>query len=111
MIKKLIWILVIAVIIYFAYYYFTTGNLTEEERQLKQMEKEFNAALSQYQQYVRMAGTTGMDITFEVGDIESLVEKLKEELVEFKKQQPDESLLPKADVLIERMDRFLSQIR
>jgi len=96
---------------YLAFHFFSGKNLTEEEKQLKLLEKEFNAALSQYQQYVRMAGVSGMDITFEAGDVVSKVEALKEELADLKEQLTDEPLLQEAENLSNRMDKFISEIR
>lgn len=96
---------------YFAFHFFSGGNLTEQGKQLKQLEKEYDAVLSQYQQYLRMAGVSGMDVTFDVGDVVSKVEKMKKELLELSEQLTDESLVEKAVILRERMDKFLSDKR
>lgn len=98
-------------IVYLAFHFFSEANLTEQEKQFKRLEKEYDAVLSQYQQYLRMAGVSGMDVTFEVGDIVSKVEKLKKELLELSKQLTDESLVEKAEIFRDRMDKFLSDKR
>jgi hypothetical protein len=96
---------------YLAYTYFAPGPLSEEEQELKRIEKAFDKALSQYSQATRMAGVSGMDITFDVEDILGTAEKLRRDLVKLKARITEDSVFKKAERLEDRMNKFLSDSR
>lgn len=110
-IKKLIWLIIFLVAGYLVYNHFTSRPLSEEEQELKILKKDFNAALSRYQQAVRMYGVSGMDISSDVEDVIKTVEKLKKDLIVLKNRLEEETVIKKSEQLEEKMNLFLSERR
>ena len=75
------------------------------------LEKDYNAALSRYQQAMRMSGVSGMDVTADAQDVINTVEELRQDLIRLKKRLVGESALKKAKLLEEKMEIFLKDRR
>jgi len=75
------------------------------------LEKDYNAALSRYQQAMRMSGVSGMDVTADAQDVINTVEELRQDLIRLKKRLVGESALKKAKLLEEKMETFLKDRR
>ncbi len=75
------------------------------------LEKDYNAALSRYQQAMRMSGVSGMDVTADAQDVINTVEELKQDVIRLKKRLAGESALKKAELLEEKMETFLKDRR
>lgn len=103
--KKLMWILAFAIIGYFLYTHFITP-LSEEAKEVKQLEKRFNKAS---ENYVRAVRTTGEIATVALPSAEDAIrdiKKVKTELDELKKRLKEENAVERADRLEAKIKEF-----
>ena len=103
--RILIWIIVLAVIGFFAYNYFHSA-LSEEEKQVKELEKKFNAGVEQYVRAVRTTAEIAMATLSDSDDAVRKVKNVKKELEELKNRLKEEDALKKAEKLEERISEF-----
>ena len=103
--RVLIWILVIAVIGFLAYNYFHSA-LSEEGKQVKEVEKKFNAAVEQYVRAVRTTAEIAMATLPDSDEAVRKVKNVKKELEELKKRLKEEDALKKAEKLEEKIREF-----
>src|SRR5262249_603229 len=90
MAKRLVLALVLAVAALFAYNYITTGklalipsnNLSDQEKELPDLEARLNAAVRQYAQAGRSAGLSGIDTTSDAEAARVEVQKIQKSLDE-----------------------------
>jgi len=71
-------IILIVVIGFFAYSYFT--SLSQEEKSVKALDKEFEQAVGDFLRAVRTMAGTGLDTTSDVDDAVRKIKKVKSEL-------------------------------
>ena len=110
--KSFLLLVILVVIGILAYNYFVdTGPVTEDEKELKALENDFETALKQMQKAGRMAGLSGMDTTSEAEDVINGMERIKENLIMLKNRLKEGRLLKRADGLEERIKRFLRENR
>jgi len=103
--RVLIWILIIAVISFLAYNYFYSA-LSEEEKQVKELEKRFNTAIEQYVRAVRTTAEIAMATVSDSDEAVRKVKNVKNELEELKKRLKEEDALTKAKKLEEKIREF-----
>lgn len=103
--KKLLWILAFAIIGYFLYTQFVT-TLSEEAKEVKQLEKRFNTASGNY---IRAVRTTGEIATVAVPAAEDAIrdiKKVKTELDDLKKRLKEGDAVERADRLEAKIKEF-----
>jgi len=76
--RAVIAILLIAVIGFLAYSYFT--SLSQEEKSVKALDKEFDQAVSDFLRALRTTAGTGLDTTPDVNDAVRKIKKVKSKL-------------------------------
>jgi hypothetical protein len=96
---------------YLAYTRFVNRPVTGEERELRQISRAYDAALSRFGQANRTLGTSGLDTTADLADSVSAVESLKKQLEELIPRLKDEKASSKARDLASRMEKFLADRR
>jgi predicted negative regulator of RcsB-dependent stress response len=110
--KKLVVLILIGAAGLVAYNYYTTGeislipssSLSEEERELKQLEKVFHKAQNEIIQASRAASITGLDTPSDVTGAMREIERVEQALIGLKKRISSE----RAKTTVERL---LSEIR
>lgn len=105
--KSLVTLIILAVIAVLAYNYFVAGPLTEEEKELKDFQMDFNSAMKQMKQAGRALAISGVDTSADADDAIARVEKIRENLVLFIDRVTDEKVKRKARALEERINTFL----
>ena len=109
---KSLFILVILVVVgILLYNHFLAGPVSEEEAELKVLERDFDSALNRVRGSERALALSGMDTTADMDDALRNVEKIKEDLISLKERIEDEKLLRKADALEQRIIRYLRENR
>jgi gas vesicle protein len=106
--RVLIWILIIAVIGFLAYNYFYSTS-SEEEKQVKDLEKRFNTAVEQYVRAVRTTAEIAMATVSDSDEAVRKVKKVKKELEELKKRLKEEDALTRVKKLEEKIMEFYSR--
>ena len=110
--KKLVVLILIVAAGLIAYNYYTTGeislipssSLSEEERELKQLEKVFHKAQNEIIQASRAASITGLDTPSDVTGAMREIERVEQALIALKRRISSEQTKTK-------VERLLSQIR
>jgi hypothetical protein len=110
--KKLVVLILIGAAGLVAYNYYTTGeislipssSLSEEERELKQLEKVFHKAQNEIIQGSRAASITGLDIPSDVTGAMREIEQVEQALIGLKRRVSSERTKTK-------VERLLSEIR
>ena len=102
--RAIIVIVLIVVIGFLAYNYFT--SLSEEEKTVKNLEKEFNQAVSDFLRAVRTMAGTGLDTTSDVDDAVRKIKKIKKELSTLMSSLEEESARMQAQKLEVKIDEF-----
>ncbi len=105
--KKLAFVIVVAIIGLVAFNYATTGELTltpsfsksEEERAVQDLQQDFAAAQKRYAQAYRAAGLSGIDTTADAEAAINDVKRIKRELKSLRKTLSEERAKRKADEL------------
>jgi hypothetical protein len=109
---KSLFILVILVVVgILLYNHFLAGPVSEEETELKVLERDFDSALNRVRGSERALALSGMDTTADMDDALRNVEKIKEDLISLKERIEDEKLLRKAEALEQRIIRYLRENR
>ncbi len=103
--KALIIILILAVVGYFAYTNLYTP-LSDEEKAVKNLKAEFDSAAGEIIRAERMAGTTGIAVTFDVNDSVNKIKQVEKDLKKLKSSLKEESSIQKAKELEERIKEF-----
>jgi predicted negative regulator of RcsB-dependent stress response len=110
--KKLVVLILIGAAGLVAYNYYTTGeislipssSLSEEERELKQLEKVFHKAQNEIIQASRAASISGLDIPSDVTGALREIERVEQALIGLKRRISSEQAKTK-------VERLLSEIR
>lgn len=102
--RAFIVILLVAIVGFLAYTYFTAS--TEEEQKVKTLEKEFDAAVSDFLRAERTMAGTGLDTTSDVDDAVTKIKKVKKELDTLAGRLEEESARKKAEALKTRIEEF-----
>jgi len=102
--KKIIVILLVAVVGFLAFTYFT--SLSEEEKMVKALEKEFDQALSSFLRAQRTIAATGLDTTSDIDDAIVKIKKVKKELSTLKGSLQEDSAKERAEKLEQRIKEF-----
>lgn len=103
--KKLIWIVILAAAGYLAYTQFFP-RLSEEEKQVQELEKTFDGATKAFAAASRQLGEAGLAA---IADPEAAVEKIKEveqKLAGLKLRLTEEAALARADALLGKIQSF-----
>lgn len=103
--RILIWILVLAVIGFLAYNLFFK-SLTDEEKQVKELETKFNTALSQFVRAVRTTAEIAMATTSDAEDAVRRVKQVKTDLEQLRKRLNEEAAIKRAQKLEEKIKEF-----
>lgn len=96
---------------YFAYKYFVNKPVSQEEREIARLEKDFNSALDKYGRANRMLAAGSLDVTSDIEDVIGTVEKLEKELATLKEKLTEASSLRKVNELEAKMETFLKDKR
>ncbi len=102
--KKIIAFLLVVVVGFLAYTYFT--SLSEEEKMVKALEKEFDQAVGNFLRAVRTMAGIGMDTTSDIDDAVVKIKKVKKELSALKGSLQEDSAKARAKKLEERIKEF-----
>jgi pyridoxal biosynthesis lyase PdxS len=103
--KALIIILILAVVGYFAYTNLYTP-MSDEEKAVKNLKAEFDNAVGEIIRAERMAGTTGIAVTFDVNDSVNKIKQVEKDLKKLKPSLKEESSIQMARELEERIKEF-----
>jgi len=106
--KKLLWILFLGIIGYFVYTQYVTP-LSEEAKQVKQLDKRFNTATGDYVRAVRTTAEAAAVSLPAAEDAIRSIEKVKSELDSLKKRIKEEDAIRRADKLEAKIKEFYRQ--
>ena len=102
--RAIIAILLVIAIGFLAYTYFT--NLSEEEKQVKALEKEFDQAVGDFLRAIRTMSGTGMDTTSDVDDAVVKIKRVKKELSTLKDSLQENGAQDRAAKLDAKIKEF-----
>jgi hypothetical protein len=102
--KKVIAFLLVVAVGFLAYTYFT--SLSEEEKMVKALEKEFDQAVGSFLRAERTMAGTGMDTTSDIDDAVVKIKKVKKELSTLKGSLQEDSAKERAEKLEKRIKEF-----
>jgi len=102
--KAAVVIILIGVIGFFAYSYFI--SLSQEEKSVKALGKEFDQAVSDFLRAVRTTAGTGLDTTSDVDDAVKKIKKVKRELGVLMGTLKEDSAREMGQRLKERIEEF-----
>jgi hypothetical protein len=105
--KKIIAFLLVVVVGFLAYTYFT--SLSEEEKMVKALEKEFDQAVGNFLRAGRTMAGTGMDTTSDVDDAVRKIKKSEKELQELVTRLTEEPAKKKAEKLEGKIKEFVKK--
>jgi len=103
--KKLLWIAAVAIIGYLIYTQFVTP-LSDQAKEVKQLEKRFNEATGDYIRAVRTAGEIGLATVSDAEDAIKTIRKVKTELEDMKKRLEEDDAIKRADKLEAKIKEF-----
>jgi len=103
--KAFIILIILAVIGFVAYTQFF-APLSEEENEVKQLEKRFSLATRMYLGAERIAGGTGLDTTSDVEEAIRSMNKARSELIRLRERLEEEAAIKRADKLEAKMKEF-----
>lgn len=106
---KQIFLLIVVVVVGILAYQNFFAPTSEEVQEVKTLEAEFEAAVSQLHQAGRSAGLSGMDTTAEAESAVIRARRVQDRLEELKDRLEEESALDRADKLEARIAEFLKQ--
>lgn len=102
--RAIIAILLVAVLGFLAYTYFT--SVSEEEKRVKALEKEFDTAMGDFLRAVRTMAGTGLDTTSDVDDAVIKIKNVKKELKALKARLEEDSAQERAENLEAKIKEF-----
>jgi gas vesicle protein len=102
--RAVIVIVLIGVIGFFAYSYFT--SLSEEEKSVKALDKEFDQAAGDFLRALRTLAGTGLDTTSDVDDAIRKIKKVKKELRTLMGTLKEDSAREMGQKLKEKIEEF-----
>jgi hypothetical protein len=102
--KKIIAFLLVVVVGFLVYTYFT--SLSEEEKMVKALEKEFDQAVGDFLRAGRTMAGTGMDTTSDIDDAVVKIKKVKKELSALKGGLQEDSAKERTEKLEKRIKEF-----
>ena len=102
--KALIWVLILGIIGFIVYTQLFTP-LSEEEKEVKQLEDKFSSASRQFLDAARIGGT-GLDTTSDANDAIMRVQKVRNELKRLKERLEEEAAIERAEKLEVRVKEF-----
>lgn len=117
--KKLVGVVVIAVVALVGYNYATTGELTlvpsfsksEEERAVQELQDRFAAAKKQFDQAYRTAAVAGIDTTSDADAALGSIKLIKRDLASLRKKLSEDRAKRKADLLAQAVREFDNKLR
>jgi hypothetical protein len=96
--------LLVVVLGFLAYTYFT--SVSEEEKRVKALEKEFDTAVGDFLRAVRTMAGTGLDTTSDVDDAVIKIKNVKKELKALKARLEEDSSQERAENLEAKIKEF-----
>jgi hypothetical protein len=116
--KKLIAVVIVAIIGLVVFNYATTGELTlvpsfsksDQERAVQDLQDRFAAARKQFAQAYRTAGVSGIDTTADADAAISSVKRVKRELEPLRKKLSEDRAKRKADELARAVQAFVKEL-
>ena len=102
--RAVIAVLIIIVLGFLAYTYFT--NLSEEEKQVKALEKEFDQAVGDFLRALRTMSGTGMDTTSDVDDAVVKIKRVKKDLNSLERSLQETGAKDRAEKLDAKIKEF-----
>ena len=102
--RAIIAILLVVVLGFLAYTYFT--SMTEEEKLVKALEREFDTAVGDFLRAVRTMAGTGLDTTSDVDDAVIKIKKVKKELESLISRLEEDSAHKRAENLQAKIAEF-----
>ena len=102
--KAIIAILLVVIVGFLAYTYFT--SLSEEEQQVKALEKQFDLAVGDFLRALRTMSGTGLDTTSDVDDAVVKIKKVKKELKSLKSSLQESGAQERAGKLDAKIKEF-----
>jgi hypothetical protein len=109
--KSLVILIILVVIGILLYNQFLAGPVSEEEAELRVLERDFESSLKRVRQSERVLALSGADTSADIDDALMNVEEIKEKLIALKERIEDEKLLKRADALEQRINRYLRENR
>lgn len=103
--RYLILILILVVAVYLAYHQFLTPP-SAEIKKVKQLEKEYNTALSNFMRAVRTAGEIGMATVSDAQDAIRKIKKIKTDLTDLEKKLKEEAAIKRSKKLMAKIAEF-----
>lgn len=103
---KAIGIILILLIIGFVVYTQFIAAVTEEQKQVKDLDTRFSMASRDFVRALRMTAELGMDTTGELAFAIRILKKVKSELIELQRELTEELAIERADRLRTRIDEF-----
>jgi hypothetical protein len=102
--RAIVAIVIVIVIGFLAYTYFS--SVSEEEKQVKSLEKEFDVAVGNFLRAYRTMSGTGMDTTSDIDDAVVKIKKVKKELKALKSGLQESGAQERAEKLEAKIKEF-----
>jgi hypothetical protein len=116
-VKTLLAVVIIAAAALVAFNYFTTGELrllpaspSPEAQELNQLRGDLHAVIRQYNDAAKGSAVSGLDTTFEVGELLHKAQGIEKRVRELQKKVKKESDRQKADKLLREVTDFINQL-
>lgn len=106
--KKLVWLIILALVGYFVYTQFFKP-LSDEEKEVKALEGRFAKGQSQYLQSLRQMGSLGLDATADADDAIGAMKTVRKELFALKGNLTEAEALVRAEELESRINEFFEK--
>lgn len=115
--KTFLTVLIIAVVALVAFNYLTTGQLrllpaspSPTSQELGQLRSELRGLVRQYNDAAKGSGVSGLDTTFEVGELLHEAQDIELRVRALRKQAKSESDRKKADEILREVTKFINQL-
>lgn len=107
--KRIIWFIIVLVAGYLIYNHFSGRELSKQEKEIMDLERDFKVAQKRFLQAGRMSGLGALDSSSEMEDAIAFVLKIKENLVLLMDKLTEEGALKRAERLNEKINLFLRE--
>lgn len=115
--KTLLFVVIIAAVALVVFNYLTTGQVrllpaspSPEAQELNQLRSELHSLIRQYNDAGKGAAVSGVDTTFEVGELLHQAQDIETRVRELQKKVKKESDKQKADKLLREVTDFINQL-
>ncbi len=103
--RAIIWLLILAVVVFLGYRYYQK-SMSDEERQVKQLEKEFSRAEDSYISAVRQTGEIGLTAIADPEAAANKVKAVRERLRQLMSELEEDKAMARARALEDRILHF-----